>query len=189
MSQKSTLSLIGLGSNQPWGDYNSSEILISSIYALRRNNIAILRISRFYKTPCFPKGAGPDYVNAAVMVRSQLDAPSLLGKLHLIEEGKDRRRPERWGKRTVDLDLLTFGSEVLPNLQVHDEWRHLSQDLQLQVAPDRLIVPHPRMQDRSFVLGPLLDIAPEWRHPVLDQSVEQMFFALDSGLRAELLPL
>ena len=83
MSQKSTLCLIGLGSNQPWGQYNSSEILMSSIYALHQNNIAILKISRFYQTPCFPKGAGPDYVNAAVMVNSQVDAPSLLKILHL----------------------------------------------------------------------------------------------------------
>ena len=181
MSQKSTLCLIGLGSNEPWGHYNSSEILISSIYSLRQSNITVLKVSRFYKTPCFPKGLGPDYVNAAVMVRSQLDAPSLLEVLHLIEEEKDRTRPKRWGKRTLDLDL--------PNLQAYDEWRYLSQDLQKKVAPDQLIVPHPRLQERSFVLGPLMDIAPDWRHPVLGQSVEQMFSALGSQLREELLPL
>jgi 2-amino-4-hydroxy-6-hydroxymethyldihydropteridine diphosphokinase len=189
MSQKSTLCLIGLGSNQPWGQYNSSEILMSSIYALHQNNIAILKISRFYQTPCFPTGAGPDYVNAAVMVNSQVDAPSLLEILHLVEKGKDRTRPERWGKRTLDLDLLFFGADILPNLQLYDKWRHLPQDWQRRVAPDRMIVPHPRLQDRSFVLGPLMDIAPDWRHPVLDQSVTQMFSALDQGLREELLPL
>jgi 2-amino-4-hydroxy-6-hydroxymethyldihydropteridine diphosphokinase len=128
-------------------------------------------------------------VNAAVMVRSALDAGSLLEMLHLVEQGKDRTRPERWGKRTLDLDLLAFGDAILPNYQIYNKWRQLSLDLQRQVAPDRLIVPHPRMQDRSFVLGPLMDIAPNWRHPVLDQTVEQMFFALDEGMRGEFLPL
>ena len=189
MSQKSTLCLIGLGSNEPWGHHNSSEILISSIYSLRQNNIAVLKISRFYKTPCFPKGLGPDYVNAAVMVSSQLDAYSLLAVLHLIEEEKDRTRPKRWGKRTLDLDLLAFGSHILPNLHAYNKWRYLSLDLQKKVVPDRLIVPHPRLHERSFVLGPLMDIAPDWHHPVLSQSVEQMFSALGSQLLEELLPL
>ncbi len=189
MSQKNTLCLIGLGSNQPWGHFNSSDILVSSIYALCRVNIPVLRISRFYKTPCFPTGAGSDYVNATVMVSSQLDAPSLMEVLHFVEEEKDRQRPERWGKRTLDLDLLAYGNKVLPNFQVYDDWRRMSQDLQMQIAPDRLIVPHPRLQDRAFVLGPLMDIAPDWRHPVLDKSVEQMFFSLEPRLRQELVSL
>ena len=189
MSQKNTLCLISLGSNQPREQSGPSDILVSSISALTYNNISVLKISRFYRTPCFPKDAGPDYVNAALLVRSALDAGSLLEMLHLVEEGSDRTRPERWGKRTLDLDLLTFGSAILPNSRIYNKWRQLSLELQRQVAPDQLIVPHPRIQDRSFVLGPLMDIAPNWRHPVLDQTVEEMFLALDKGMRDELLPL
>ena len=189
MSQKSRLCLISLGSNQPWGKYGPSDILLSSICDLRQHNIAVSKISRFYKTPSFPKGTGPDYVNAAVMVNSQLDAASLLEVLHLIEAKKDRTRSKRWGNRTLDLDLLTFGNDILPNLQIYNKWRSLSQNLQRNITPDKIIIPHPRLQDRSFVLGPLMDIAPDWRHPVLEQSIEQMFFALEEDLRNELLPL
>jgi 2-amino-4-hydroxy-6-hydroxymethyldihydropteridine diphosphokinase len=84
---------------------------------------------------------------------------------------------------------LAFGIHILPNLQAYNEWRYLSPDLQKKAAPDRLTVPHPRLHERSFVLGPLMDIAPDWHHPVLGQSVEQMFSALGSQLREELLPL
>ena len=189
MSQKNRLCLIGLGSNQSLGQLNPTDILLSSIYALRRHNVVISKISRFYKTPAFPKGTGPDYVNAAVMVSSELEPLSLLELLHLIEKEKDRKRSKRWGRRTLDLDLLTFGNTVLPNLQTYNKWRFLPKDLQRVGAPDRLIIPHPRLQDRSFVLGPLMDIAPDWRHPVLDQSIKQMFFALDESLRNELVPL
>ncbi len=186
MSQKSRLCLIGLGSNQPLGQHSSADILLSSIHALRQRNISVLKISRFYKTPSFPKGTGPDYVNAAVMIRSNLEPLSLMKLLHLIEKEKYRKRSRRWGKRTLDLDLLTFEDAIFPNLQMYNKWRFLPTELQGVEEPDRLIIPHPRLQDRSFVLGPLMDIAPDWCHPVLGRSVKQMFFALEEGLRSQL---
>ncbi len=149
----------------------------------------IRMVSRFYETPCFPQGAGPDYVNAALC--AQWDGPpeALLALLHAVEAGFSRTRGVRWGMRTLDLDLIGLGDAVLPDRETWAAWRRLPLDEQMQLAPDRLILPHPRLEDRGFVLVPLADVAPEWRHPVTGASVAEMCAALPEAARAEVKPL
>jgi 2-amino-4-hydroxy-6-hydroxymethyldihydropteridine diphosphokinase len=117
-------------------------------------------------------------VNAAVAVRASGSAASLLARLHEIESEFGRERAERWGMRTLDLDLLAFGDQVLPSDTSFSEWAALTPEVQRTRAPDELILPHPRMHERAFVLIPLLDIAPDWVHPVFKQSVREMAAAL-----------
>ena len=74
----------------------------------------------------------------------------------------------------------------MPDRQTYEQWQTLEFDLQQKYVPEQLILPHPRLQERAFVLGPLMDIAPKWRHPVLGKTVEEMFLALPDLLRAEL---
>lgn len=145
--------------------------------------------SRLFQTPAFPAGSGPDFVNGAIVVQTALAAPEVLAQLHRIESDFGRVRESRWGPRVIDLDLIAYDDLVLPDLAGQKAWMDLPLDQQLTQAPTDLILPHPRMQDRSFVLGPLADVAPDWVHPVLGLSVVEMLAARPVSERAEVVPL
>ena len=91
--------------------------------------------------------------------------------------------------RTLDIDLLALGDSVLPDAETQDNWRGLDPALQARRAPDRLILPHPRLQDRAFVLVPLADVAPGWVHPRTGQSVAAMLGVLPEADVAQVKPL
>jgi len=181
--------MIALGGNMPSAQGDPAQILHSAVQRLAQTGAVIEAVSRFYKTPCFPAGAGPDYVNAAARLICDASPQDILAMLHEIEAHFGRERLRRWGQRTLDLDLIAVGDAVLPTVQTYCVWRDLPPDRQTQEAPDELILPHPRMQDRGFVLVPLADIAPDWRHPVSGQTVRQMRDALPQEARAEVVPL
>ena len=152
----------------------------------------IRKISRFYQTPCFPVGAGPDYVNAAVFARGATRSPcgsTLRTAARRSRQEFGRERVQRWGQRTLDLDLIGVEDVVCPSLKTHDKWRNLDLMTQKIEAPTELIVPHPRMQDRAFVLIPMMDIAPDWVHPILGLSVSEMLDGLPSGEKVDVIPL
>lgn len=100
-----------------------------------------------------------------------------------------RVRTKRWGQRVIDLDLLAAGDRVLPDARTFAHWRDLPLEAQLVSAPDQLILPHPRLQDRSFVLVPLAEIAPDWVHPILNKTVQQLKDALDPADLAQIKPI
>ena len=180
-------SAIALGSNETWQGLTSAELLHAALKSLSQlPQIEVLRVSRFYQTASFPAGSGPDFVNAAALIRSRLPAEGLLSALHQVESDFGRRRIKRWGARCLDLDLLFCADAVVPDTAEFRRWYHLDAAQQRNEAPGSLILPHPRLHERAFVLGPLMEIAPEWCHPVLGLSVAQMFEALPKALRAEL---
>lgn len=181
--------LISLGGNKTSRIGGPAATTVFGIHRLRELSLGAMRISPLYVTPAFPAGAGPDFVNAAVMFVSDLTAPDLLAALHLIEAAAGRSRAARWGERTLDLDLIALDDEIWPDAATQDQWRNLAPEAQTSVAPDQLILPHPRLQDRSFVLVPLADIAPDWRHPRLGQSVVQMLDRLPAADRASVVKL
>lgn len=182
--------LIALGANLPFDMAPPAQTLLMATDALRQAGLSTLHLSPLYATPCFPAGAGPDYVNAAAAasIPPGWDAARTLALLHEVEARFGRTRDTRWGMRTLDLDLVAFGSAVAPDPATFAAWRDLDPALQRRQAPDRLILPHPRLQDRAFVLVPLNDIAPTWVHPVSGQTVSAMLAALPAADRAEVRP-
>ncbi len=183
--------LVALGANLPFRGDPPETTLARALKSLSEEGLSPLAVSRFFATPCFPAGAGPDYVNAAAMltVDAESDATAILAVLHRVEERFGRRRDTRWGMRTLDIDLLALGDSVLPDGDTQDEWRNLAPDRQIGSAPDRLILPHPRLQDRAFVLVPLAEVAPDWVHPRTGQTVAAMLAALPAADVAAVKPL
>ena len=123
------------------------------------------------------------------MVRAQGSAHEILEKLHAIESELGRVRETRWGQRTIDIDLIAVEQKIVPNSETYKKWQLLPFLQQTKIAPDQLVLPHPRMQDRAFVLGPMMDICRDWVHPVIQKSVSQMYDVLDSQDKAEVMPL
>lgn len=153
------MKLIALGSNRPSLYGNSEQTLLSAMEMLGRRGVRIMKSSRFYKSTPVPVSAQPDFVNAVVSVATKLAPAELLQVLHDIEAQFGRVRTARNAPRILDMDLLAYDSEVI-------------------FEPGELILPHPRLHERGFVLYPMRDVAPGWRHPVLKRTVRQMIAAL-----------
>jgi 2-amino-4-hydroxy-6-hydroxymethyldihydropteridine diphosphokinase len=149
------MTAIGLGSNL--GD--SRATLESALNLLDRTpGIQLKKRSTWYKTaPIGP--SQPDYLNGCALLEVQLNPQELLKVLLNIERQFGRIRQERWGPRTLDLDILLFGDLILE-----------TSELQL---------PHPRMKERAFVLVPLAEIAPNWIDPVLGEAIAQLVEKVD----------
>jgi dihydropteroate synthase len=157
--------LIALGANLPSLEGGPAETLRRAVARLAARGLTIVARSRLYLTEPVPRSRQPWYANQAIAVDTRLSPHDLLGALQAVELEFGRERSERNAARTLDLDLIAYD------------------DIRLD-TPD-LILPHPRMQERAFVLAPLADIAPAWRHPDGGATVETMLRCVDrSNVRA-----
>jgi 2-amino-4-hydroxy-6-hydroxymethyldihydropteridine diphosphokinase len=132
------------------------------------DEVEVVRVSTFYRNPPLGPADQPWYVNAAARLRTRLAAEELLRLLQQVEAAMGRVRGPRWGPRTIDLDLLLYNGEV--------------------IFTPHLVVPHPEMHRRGFVLAPLAEIAPQAWHPVLQKSAGELLSDLDPADRATLQP-
>lgn len=158
--------LIGLGSSLPFCGRLPQEILPRAVAAIGRF-CRVQAVSRLYASPAWPDPADPPFVNAVISVASDLSPEALLAALHAIEAGFGRRRTRRYGPRTLDLDLLDYHGRT-----------------DAGIASARPILPHPGLAERDFVLKPLAEIAPDWRHPTSGRSAAELLGRLaDSAAR------
>lgn len=150
--------LIALGANLPHLAGQPADTLKRALGELERQGVEIREVSAFYETPAWPDPADPAFVNAVAAVKTSLQPVELLMLLHGVETAFGRLRSAANAARTLDLDLLDYDGRVM--------------------AEPELTLPHPRMVSRSFVLVPLRDVAPGWRHPVTGQGLAELLAAL-----------
>ena len=157
--------LIGLGANLPSAAGAPKRTLEAALARLEASGVRIVARSRWYRTAPVPVSDQPWFVNGIVRVETALEPAALLAVLRRIERDFGRQRTVPNAARTLDLDIIDY-------------------DGRIEDTPD-LVLPHPRLQDRAFVLLPLAEIAPHWRHPTLGKTVETLISGLPSEQKAE----
>ena len=151
--------LVALGSNiaGPWG--SPRETVLQALQQLNLFPLRLRRASSLLMTKPFGVKNQPDFVNAVAVIETSMPPHVLMRKLHMIERAAGRKRGRRWGPRTLDIDLLDY----------HGQLRDQKGSIQ-----KALILPHPGISKRSFVLLPLQEVAPKWQHPTLRRNVAEM---------------
>ncbi|WP_246209622.1 2-amino-4-hydroxy-6-hydroxymethyldihydropteridine diphosphokinase [Pikeienuella piscinae] len=177
--------ILALGANQPSRSGAPRTTLEAALARLESVGVRVAALSRWRRSPAFPPGAGPDFVNAAALLETGVSPEALLSLLHEVERALGRERRRRWAPRVCDLDLIAHGDRIAPDAETLRALMALGPKAGEVPAPDELILPHPRLHERAFVLAPLLDIAPDWRHPLTGRNVTEMLAALPAAARDE----
>jgi len=159
--------LIALGANLPSPRYGTPrQTCEAALAALAARGVRVRRRSRWYRSDPVPPSGQPPFVNGVAEVETDLPPAGLLALLHEIERDFGRVRRRRNEARVIDLDLLAYGERVSAPGE----------------APE---LPHPRLAERAFVLLPLMDLAPDWRHPVSGRRAADLAADLPPGETAE----
>lgn len=117
----------------------------------------ITAYSPFYKTEAWGNKDQNDFINMAITVSTEHDASSILKKTQLIETQMGRVSKEKWSSRIIDIDIIFLNNEIINS--------------------STLILPHPHMEERNFVLIPMMDIAADYIHPVLNKTIEELYLS------------
>lgn len=159
--------LVGLGANcpGPWG--SPAHTLQRALREIERRGVTVEAVSPLYETAALGAARQPPYVNQVALLATSLPAPALLRLLKELERQSGRRGGRPWGARTLDLDVIDY-----KGLKIG--WSKARKGVPRErVRP--LVLPHPQLENRPFVLKPLLDVAPDWRHPITKTSAKELW--------------
>ena len=167
------LTIISLGSNAPGARGVPERTISNTLRVLQRRFGSGFRHSRLYHSAAVGRGLQPTYVNACAAFRSDVAPAALLRFFKSLEAtaGRRTRASGRWAPRPLDIDIIDFGGRI-------NNWQRPKSGLRPGRAPTSLILPHPLSHVRAFVLLPLVEVAPHWRHPALGLSAMQLIHAL-----------
>jgi 2-amino-4-hydroxy-6-hydroxymethyldihydropteridine diphosphokinase len=159
--------LVAFGGNcpGPWGTPPAT--IKRALRELGKWGITVKAVSPFYETAAVGRAGQPAYVNAVALIDTHMPPEALLRRLKQIERAAGRRGGSPWGPRTLDIDILDFKGRV-------KNWgRNRPRFARAGARP--LVLPHPWIEKRPFVLRPLLDVAPDWRHPVTKRTARELW--------------
>ncbi len=180
MSQQQHSVLLGLGANLPFGASAPRETLKAALEMLARSGLAGPARSKFYETEPVPRSDQPNFIKCVLSVTTDLPPLEVLSACQQTEQAFGRERNARWSARTLDIDILAYDNLVLPGLR---EWHRIADGGPDQKMPT-LVLPHPRVHRRAFVLVPLAELMPEWRHPLLDRTAIELLSGISHAERA-----
>lgn len=152
--------LLGIGGNLPSAMGPPPATFVSALSALESAGVRVAGKSSLYVSPPWPIQTGPDFFNQVAIVETRLPPGRLLQVVLGIEQLHGRVRREKWGPRTLDLDILDYNGLVTDT--------------------EFLALPHPWVEERAFVLKPIAEVAPFWRHPVTCRTASEAISALGS---------
>ena len=165
--------LVGLGANcpGPWG--TPAATIKRALSELGKCGVTVEAVSPLYETTAVGRAGQPAYVNAAALIDTHMPPEALLRRLKQIERAAGRRGGSPWGSRTLDIDILDYKGRV-------KHWRGTMPRF-ARAGARPLVLPHPWIEKRPFVLRPLLDVAPDWRHPVTKKTAKELWRGVAGG--------
>ena len=157
---------LNIGSNLPSKDGGRESNILKAINHLKKLRLNLIKTSSFYETPSYPNNSDPKFINLCVKLESKLKASELLDEIKKIEKKLGRIRIKKNEPRTCDIDIIDFNGEI--------------------IKADKLVVPHPRLHLRNFVIYPLKEIEPNWFHPIFNKNIDSFFQELDKNSHNEI---
>ncbi len=157
---------LNIGSNLPSNEGGRKKNIIKAIDYLKELKLNLIRISNFYETPSYPDKSHPKFLNLCIKLETNLKPLIFLNKIKEIELKLGRKRLKKNEPRTCDIDIIDYNGKIIEN-------------------PD-LIIPHPKLHLRNFVIYPLKEIEPNWKHPIFNKKIDIFFLELDKNSHKEI---
>ena len=157
---------LNIGSNLPLSIQDRKDNIKKAVKHLKDLTLKLIKISSFYETPSYPNKSDPRFINLCIKLETNLKPLMFLNCIKEIEKKLGRIRLKKNEPRTCDIDIIDYNGEIINNID--------------------LIIPHPKLHLRNFVIYPLKEIEPEWQHPVYNKKIDDFFLELDKNSHNEI---